>query len=385
MKSKPRIGIITTHIDGRLAKGTAIATRHLISSLVPYRDRFDISLIHREHSEDILYRKFSEILMPQISLPRFSGILSEFFFYVGAWLRGNVFDIMFYPYARLNPLFFLAPARKIIFMAMDGGARTAWSDAPKDYGSPTHVIPRLCSFRITKYLAFSAFGKRGISATFHVSPERVAIVPCGVHKSFMPMEISSVVQARLERTYGIQFPYILDVSRFDPHKNILNVLEAYALLVQKGRPEHLVFVGGAHLPDYSAQVSTRIRELRLEDRVHVTPFVAEDDLPYVYSAARVLVYPSLYEGFGLPLVEAMACGCACVTSNTSSLPEVGGDAVLTVDAQNFHDIASAVERVLTDEVLRRDLIQKGLRRSSLFSWEQAGSALIEVFEGVSRK
>lgn len=381
IKSKPRIGIITTHMDGRLAKGTAIFIHNLVSGLADYRGMFDISLIHRNHSEDKLYEAFSEIIMPRVSLPRFSGILSELFFYLMSWVTGNIFDILFYPYAHLHPLFFLAPARRIVFMTMDGGPRTAWRDAPKGYGKPT-LIPRIFSFRINAFLAFSEFGRQGISHTLRISLQKVFIVPCGVSDRFKPMAIDDHTKVRLAQDYGITFPYILDVSRFDPHKNILGVLEAYALLVKKGCPENLVFVGGEHMPDYSAKVRTRIRELHLEERVQVAPYIPENDLPYIYSGASVFLFPSFYEGFGLPLVEAMASGCPAVTSNTSSLGEVGGDAVLTVNPDNPSDIAEAVERLLTNENLRCDLIQRGLARASIYTWANTTAALVKVFSGV---
>lgn len=378
MKRKPRIGIITTQMDGRLAKGTAIFTRNLIEGLIPYRDRFDIFLIHRAHSGDAVYEQFSEIMMPCVSLPRFSGILSELFFYLVSWVRGGIFDIMFYPNVRLHPLFFLAPAKRIVYMAIDGGARTAWPEAPKGYGSPTHTIPRIFSFRISMFLAFSEFGRKGIVQTLDVPSKKVSVVPCGVHVRFKPLPIDGEAVERLQK-YGIEMPYLLDVSRFDPHKNILGVLEAYALLAKKGRPEKLVLVGGEHMPDYSARIRARIRELHLEDRVHVAPYICEEDLPIVYAGASVLLFPSFYEGFGMPLVEAMACGCPCVISTSSSLPEIAGDAALTADPKDPHAIADAVERILADKRLRGDLIQKGRARASLYTWENAVSALVNVF------
>lgn len=382
MKSKPRIGIITTYMDGRQAKGTAIYIKNLIKGVTAHRNTFDISLIHRNRSEDALYQSFIEVLMPQISLPRGASFVSELFFYLRSWLKRDIFDIIVYPHPHLHPLFFLAPAKRIVVIAMDGGPRTGWLEAPKSYGYPPQLSSRLFSFRIQAYIALSEFGRRGIAETYHVPVGKVFVVFAGVHERFKPMILNEALKARLGWEYGIKFPYILDISRFDPHKNILGVLEAYALLVKKGRPENLVFVGGEHLPDYSAQVRARIRELLLEDRVLVAPYIPENDLPYIYSGASVFLFPSFYEGFGLPLVEAMASGCPAVTSTTSALPEVGGDAVLLADPNNPQDIADAVERILTDKNLRGVLIRRGFARASLYTWENAVSALVNIFRRV---
>ncbi|MGC9082856.1 MAG: glycosyltransferase family 4 protein, partial [Anaerolineae bacterium] len=126
----------------------------------------------------------------------------------------------------------------------------------------------------------------------------------------------------------------------------------------------------------------RLRELGLEDRVRFTGYVPDEDLPALYSAADLFAFPSLYEGFGLPVLEAMACGVPVVCSNTSSLPEVVGEAGIMVEPHNVHALARAMGRVLTDEALRASLRARGLERAQRFTWEEAAKRTVEVYRQV---
>ncbi len=178
------------------------------------------------------------------------------------------------------------------------------------------------------------------------------------------------------------FPYILYVGSERPRKNLPNLLAAFAALKKSGGfgSLKLVKVGSPGRSEaFRADTLRTIRALGLENEVMFVGEVSDHELAEYYASASVLVYPSLYEGFGLPVVEAMACGCPVITSNVSSLPEVAGDAALLVDPEDTGDLRKALVRLLTSEGLRRDLIEKGLARSSLFSWAKAAEATEEVY------
>ncbi len=181
------------------------------------------------------------------------------------------------------------------------------------------------------------------------------------------------------------FPYVLYVGSERPRKNLRNLLAAFAALKKSGafRMLKLVKVGSPGRSDaFRSDTMEAIRALGLENEVIFLGEVSDHELAECYASASALVYPSLYEGFGLPVVEAMSCGCPVITSNVSSLPEGAGDAALLVDPHDVADLHKAMERLLTNEGLRRDLIGKGLERSALFSWTRAAETTEEVYSRV---
>lgn len=180
--------------------------------------------------------------------------------------------------------------------------------------------------------------------------------------------------------YGIHFPYILYVGSDAARKNLARLLEAYAQLCDWSSQWRLV-IGGVRSWK-SGPFFTAVQQLNLAERLHFIEFVEEEDLPALYNGADLFVFPSLYEGFGLPVLEAMACGTPVVTSNTASLPEVAGDAAVLVDPYNVDEMAAAICRVLADKALAATLRYKGLARVRKFSWERTAQQTAAVYEKV---
>jgi len=168
--------------------------------------------------------------------------------------------------------------------------------------------------------------------------------------------------------------YLLYVGSLNPRKNLQGVIEAF-LQIAEGIPHKLVIVG----VNTGAFKKTRTKD---SDRIKFLGFVNQEYLVQLYRNAAVFVFPSLYEGFGLPLLEAMACGCPVITSNISSLPEVAGDSAIMIDPYDVNAMANAMYNVLTNESLRQEMIKKGLQRIKLFSWEKAAKETLKVFEEV---
>ena len=181
------------------------------------------------------------------------------------------------------------------------------------------------------------------------------------------------------KRYGLK-KYLLYIGDLKPYKNLERSLEAFAML---GLKDYIFVIGGRKDPRYYPRIKSKVEELSLQDRVLFLGYVHEEDLPHLYSEAEAFIFPSLYEGFGLPPLEAMACGCPVLTSNVASLPEVCGDAAFYVDPYNTEAIAEGMYKILTDEKLKKELIRKGLERVKLFSWKNAAMQLIKVFEEVS--
>jgi glycosyltransferase involved in cell wall biosynthesis len=223
----------------------------------------------------------------------------------------------------------------------------------------------------SRILTVSEFSRQELHRFYRVDPAKVVVVPNGVGPEFRPASLaaSGTDQAVLAR-YGVKPPYILALGNIHPRKNLGRVLEAYRRLrEQRQTVPALVWAG---IPRWdSSELLVRARA----DGVILTGFIAQEDLPVLYRQATMLVYPSLYEGFGLPPLEAMACGTPVVTSNTTSLPEVVGDAALTVNPINVEEIAAARGRLLNDSALHQHLKEAGLERAKEFTWTRTAQNL----------
>lgn len=209
--------------------------------------------------------------------------------------------------------------------------------------------------------------------------QRVQVIYCGVDAGFQPIADTPQRRAVLER-YGIRPPYLLYLGGINARKNIAGLLAAYAQ-VREHYPAVQLVIGGKR-QWATGPIDTALMQLGLEPYVHFTGYMADSDLPALYSAAEAFVFPSLYEGFGLPPLEALACGTPVITSNASSLPEVVGNAALMVDPFDVGALAVAIERALVDTTLRAELRRRGIERAAQLSWHGAARAMLEVYQQV---
>lgn len=226
------------------------------------------------------------------------------------------------------------------------------------------IMKRACH-RAALILTVSEFTRRQIVDWSRVSAEKVFNVGCGVDPAYRPEGDS----------YGLPFPYLLCVSNRRPHKNELRVVEAFG----KARLDpriHLVFTG-----EFTADLQRFIQGHRVSARVDFVGMIPEARLPSLYRGSEALIFPSLFEGFGLPVLEAMACGTPVVTANVTALPEVAGDAALLVDPTSVEQIAEAMEQVVNDTSLRQQLRKGGLARAAQFSWASSIAKVHQLLAG----
>jgi len=229
----------------------------------------------------------------------------------------------------------------------------------------------------THILADSGVTRHDLIQLYGADPARVTVVYPGCDPAFRPAPESEVAAVR--QRYGIAGDYVLHVGTLQPRKNLERLLDAFvALQSQLTCGLRLVLVGRKGW--LFEGLFHKVRELGLKDQVIFPGFVPDEDLPALMTGARVLAMPSLYEGFGLPVVEAMACGTPVVCSNRSSLPEVAGEAALLVDPLDVGAWTEALEKVLWDEELRRELRERGFRQAQKFTWEEAARRALEVFQ-----
>jgi len=228
-----------------------------------------------------------------------------------------------------------------------------------------------------RVIAVSQATAADLAALNNIPSAKIKVVHSGVDESMQtgcsPQEIKTVC-----KKYGIEGPYILHVGSVQPRKNLGRLVEAFAQL--KDVVDGLMLVLAGRESWGYRSLKRRIQQLGLEDRVILTGYIPDDDLVLIYNGASVYAFPSLYEGFGFPALEAMACGTPVVCSNVSSLPEIVGDAALTVPPTDVNQLTNALRRLLTEPELHENLRQRGLARANQFTWEACGRETLQVLE-----
>ena len=236
--------------------------------------------------------------------------------------------------------------------------------------------------RTDHVIAVSEATKHDLMQRLGVPEGKVTVIHEASAPEYRPMPREEA-WAYVRRKYGLDEDYVFFVSTLEPRKNVPGLLHAYRRLLDSYKVNvKLVLAGGQGW--LSEEVYATVARLNLDSQVRFLGRVETADLPYLYNAARLLVHPSFYEGFGLPPLEAMACGIPVIVSNVAALPEVVGDAGLLIDPHDISEMAVSMYRVLTDDNLREDMVHKGLARAACFSWEKAARQTLEVYRMVGQ-
>ncbi|MEP7287852.1 MAG: glycosyltransferase family 1 protein [Chloroflexota bacterium] len=240
-------------------------------------------------------------------------------------------------------------------------------------------LPR-CLPQVNAVITVSHASKADIIRYFKIEPSKVHVVPLGVPPYFQRVSVAQI-EAVLAR-YQLPRRYLLSVGSQNKRRNLPRLIKAYALLRADGEQRPLLIVG---FHQQTEEMNRLIESLHLRDRVVFLGRLPDSDLIALYSGTDVFVFPSLYEGFGLTPLEAMACGAPVVCSNSTSLPEVVGDAALTVDPYDVQAIAQAIHTVLADKTLGENLSEKGLQQAKAFTWERTAIETLQVYRTVARQ
>lgn len=243
------------------------------------------------------------------------------------------------------------------------------------------VVPRSVR-RADFLLADSQSTRHDLIELLGVPPDRVQVIYGGVDARFAPVEEAETLR-RVRNRYARGRPYILAVGTLEPRKNYPTLIRAFARAREEARLPHVLVIVGRKGWVYDP-IFAAVDELSLHEDVLFPGFVPDEELPALYSAADVLVTPSFYEGFGLPALEAMACGAPVIVSDVSSLPEVVGDAGVRIDPRDEAGLADALLRVVQDSALRAALRAAGLERARQFTWEGAARELLSVYARLGR-
>ncbi|MBP6993166.1 MAG: glycosyltransferase family 4 protein [Spirochaetes bacterium] len=294
-------------------------------------------------------------------------------FWLASSFRKHGIDAYFGTFADFFPLLFPSRTRKL-WLVHD----LVWKLYPRTQ-QKRNVLRGLLVTRGMKradlLLAVSDSTRNDMIRLLNIRSEIITLHNAADRAIFYRADRAST--ARVKKKYAISGRYILSVCTLEPRKNLPALLDAYAAM--KGRERfRLVLVGMSGWKN--TELFDMIGRHPAKDRIIVTGYVPAEDLAPLYAGAEVFAFPTFYEGFGLPVLEAMQCGCPVISSTSSSIPEVAGDACVLVDPHDVTALASSMELVLSDKKLRAAMARKGLARSALFSWEKSAARLLEIIE-----
>lgn len=233
--------------------------------------------------------------------------------------------------------------------------------------------------KVDAVLTNSEYTKKDIVEYLHVNPEKVIVTHLGADERFCRKNQSEVQQVL--RRYNLTKPYILFVGTLEPRKNIKTLIKAFDNLKNKYKmPHQLILAGQAGW--FCEEIFEAISSSVNKSDIRHLGYILDEDVPVLMNGAQAFAYPSFYEGFGLPILEAMQCGVPVIASATSSMPEVGGNACIYINPDDVNDLSEKIYTVISDENLRKELSEKGIERAKNFSWEKCARKTLRVYEGL---
>lgn len=243
------------------------------------------------------------------------------------------------------------------------------------------ILVPLCARRASKIITFAQATRRDINEYLGIGDDKIVVTAEGADEHFrVTTDTDGLDDVRLR--YDLPESFILTVGSLRPKRNLERLVTAFSMLKKdSSRPEKLVLTGESNTK-YGNKVRRLIDELDLNDEVQLIGFVPQEDLVFLYNLASLYVYPSLSEGFGLTVLEAMSCGCPVITSGVSSLPEVVGEAGRLIDPMDVDDLAGAMKAVIGDDALLSKMREMGLERAGIFSWEKVARDIVEACESI---
>jgi glycosyltransferase involved in cell wall biosynthesis len=280
-------------------------------------------------------------------------------------IKEQKIDLFFSPYYKF-PVFAKVPVITSIFDVMYLVLDEYKNDIKNIYRKN---FIKLTYKKVKKVITSSNFAKNEIIEVLNLPDEKIDVVYLSVDEKFNPQPVEKIKE--IKEKYGINKNYILYIGNAKPHKNLSRLLSSWRLIDEKIKKDYILVLAGV-----------RQKFCYKDENTLIIPFVSEEELPVLYTGATVFVFPSIYEGFGLPPLEAMACGCPVISSNTSSMPEVLGDACLYFNPYDVNQISKTILEILHSETLREKLQKKGFEKVKSYSLEKMVNSLIKIFESV---
>lgn len=319
-----------------------------------------------------------KIITKEIPFAKEQALIRNFFelFFYGSILEREKLSLVWFPDTKVPLLF--SPKIPFVVTVHD----LAIIRLPYTYQTSRVIYWRkLFEYAIKKakyVIAISNSTKKDLVNLMGINPEKIKVIYNGVADNFKVI-VDKELLVTVRKKYRLPEQYLLFVGLFSPRKNIAGLFKAFAILKEKYAVPHKLLMVGEKGWKYKSDLAL-VDSLGIAKEVIFTGYVRNDELPAIYNMASVFIFPSLYEGFGLPLLESMACGTPVVTSNVSAMPEVVGNAGILVEPNNPLGIAEAVYRLVSDEQLVKKLTSLGLQRVRSFTWENAAREMISIFQ-----
>jgi glycosyltransferase involved in cell wall biosynthesis len=381
-----KIGVMLRTIDDK--KGIGIYTQNLMDHLLALDKKNEYVLFYYNPEFLGRYARYEHVREKLVKAPLSSLRFREFSFPDAAsrfiWdqvkipieVKREGVNLLFNP-ADSVPLF----TKCQTIMVLHG---SDWYVNPRMYKLLDRIyirimMPLYCK-KASLLISNSELSKRDFVSILRVSEEKIKTIYFGVNPRFRPIEDDDFFLKKAREKYHLPEKYILYVGRIYPGKNFGNLLHAFSK-IHTSLPQKIVVAGHPRW-DYQS-VYASIEKLGLQEKVLFTGWVPQEDLVAFYNLADLFIFPSFYEAFGIPLLEAMACGCPAVASQTGALPEIAGGAAFLVNPYSPDEIAEAIRTVLIEGNLRKEHIEKGLQRAKAFSWEKCARETLAVFESLN--
>ncbi len=284
------------------------------------------------------------------------------------------------PYSNKTPL--ITTLHDIIYM--EGSLLKLLANKASLYQKFGNLYRRIIVKKVVKnsrlLITVSNFEKKNITNFFNLKSEGIQTIHNGVNQSFT-MKFDADHIARVKIRYQLPEEYMLHIANKDPRKNTKRVLMAFREFLKKSASNCKLLMLGCKDADLRLMLNN-IDASEMQNHIVLTGYVSDEDLPVVYHLSQLFLFPSLREGFGIPIIEAMACGVPVITSNTSSMPEVAGDAAHLINPNKSEDICNGMIKILSDDTYKNELIQKGLKRSKEFSWKNMATQVLEIYRNI---
>lgn len=364
-----KIGIISDSIDYR-PTGVGVYTENLVRCLLKIDKKNEYFLIHHGPSTHPLYQKTKEIKYR--FYPRIPLMLQDSLFLS---LTKQKFDLVHKP----NPTAFLFPIKfptiATVFDLSYVHYRSL-SNMPHQffYSLMVKKTLRNCS----RIIAISKYTKEDVIRTFNVSEKKIDLIYGGaVNPCYRKLSKKDIPPSFKEK-YHLG-PYILFTGTIEARKNVATLIKAFSK-IKKHYSGQLSLILVGKVDSRADQILNEVRQSEFSSDIILPGYVDGKELQYFYNLASVFVYPSLFEGFGIPVLEAMACGCPVIISNATCLPEIAGQAALQINPEDVDGLAKTMERVLIDKVLRKQMIDDGYRQAKKFSWQKCARETLQVYQ-----
>ena len=335
----------------------------------------EISLIHFKKSNDPIYKKVNDIVINSFPYNTINPLS------LSRSIKELELDVLHLPshmFPQVSPFYMNNDVKKVLTVH-DLIPFIITEKLPffyKFWVSTLKLIKNRPDFIITD----SKNSKKDLIHYLKIPEEKIRVINLAPNKNFRFLINQSDVKDELKHRYYIDFPFLLYVGHVEIRKNITFLIRSYNQLLKKGINSKLVIIGK---PGYGfEEISQTVESLGISQHVIFLGYVPDDDMVKFYNAAELFVFPSLYEGFGLPPLEAMACGSPVITSNTSSLPEVVGNAGFTLDPTDIHAFADAMYEILTNDSLRTEMHIKSLKQAKKFSWEKTADETWKLYDEI---